>query len=137
MIIKKSLALLLLCAMILTLSSCSHGVVSFVDISEFSSEIYSEADIQSAMNIVISNFKENCSECILLEVSYVGDDRLDSYQDWADRNDADEVIVILTDFYISYFSDNPVMNTGYKYEDYNWILVRNEGEEWRIDDRGY
>ena len=121
----------------LSLSSCTLGVVSFVYISEYSSEVYSDSDIQSAINAVISNFEEKWPRCTLLTASYIGDDKLESYQDWADRNDADEVIVILSDFYISYFSDNPTMNTGYKYEDYNWILVRNEGEAWRIVDQGY
>lgn len=58
MIIKRSLAILLLCTMLLTLSSCSHGIVSFAEITEVSSEIYSEADIHSAINEVISNFEE-------------------------------------------------------------------------------
>ncbi len=134
---KKSLALLLLCTMMLTFSSCSHGVVSLVEISEFSSEVYSDSDIQSAINVVISNFEEKWSRCTLLEVSYIGDEGLESYQDWADRNDAEEVIVILSDFYISIFSDSPTMNTGSEYKNWNWILVRNEGEAWRIVDQGY
>lgn len=121
----------------LSLSSCSHGVVSFVKIPEFSSEVYSDEDIEAAINIVKQTVAEIEDRWTLLELSYIGDEWLDSYQDWADRNDADEVIVILSDFYISYFSDNPVMNTGSKYEGYNWILVRNEGTDWRIVDRGY
>lgn len=137
MIIKKSLSFLLLCAIMLTFSSCFHGVVSFAEITEVSSEIYSEEDIQSAINIVISRFREGWSNTTLLEVRYIGDDWLDSYQDWADRNEADEVIVILVDFYISRFANNPVMINGHTYEDYNYILVRNEGEEWQIVDQGY
>ena len=62
---------------------------------------------------------------------------MEDYQDYTEREEADEVIVLLSDFYISIFSTNPVMNTGSKYEGYNWILVRNEGEDWRIVDRGY
>lgn len=137
MIIKRSLAILLLCTIIFTLSSCSHGVVSHVEISEYSSEVYSDSDIQSAINEVISNFEEKWPRCTLLTASYIGDDKLESYQDWADRNDADEVIVILSDFYVSIFSDSPTMNTGSEYQGWGWILVRNEGEAWRIVDQGY
>ena len=137
MIFRKFLSIFLLCAIVLPLSSCSHGVVSFVEIPEYSSDVYSDEDIESAINIVKQTFAEIEDLWTLLELSYIGDERLDSYQDWADRNDADEVIVILSDFYISHFSDNPTMGAGQKYEDYNWILVRNEGEEWCIVDRGY
>ena len=134
---KRAIAILLLFACLISFSSCSHGIVSFVEISEYSSEVYSDEDIEAAINIVKQTFAEIEDLWTLLELSYIGDERLDSYQDWADRNDADEVIVILSDFYISYFSDNPTMGAGHKYEDYNWILVRNEGEEWRIVDKGY
>ena len=137
MIFRKFLSLFLLCTVMLSLSSCSHGVVSFVKISEFSSDVYSDEDIEAAINIVKQTFAEIEDLWTLLELSYIGDEWLDSYQDWADRNDADEVIVILSDFYISIFSDNPTMSTGCKYEGFNWILVRNEGEDWRIVDRGY
>ncbi|MBQ4140023.1 MAG: hypothetical protein IJD70_01690 [Clostridia bacterium] len=137
MIFRKFLSLFLLCAIVLSLSSCSHAVVSFVEIPEYSSDVYSDEDIEAAINIVKQNIAEIEDRWTLLELSYIGDEWLDSYQDWADRNDADEVIVILSDFYISYFSDNPTMGAGQKYEDFNWILVRNEGEEWRIVDRGY
>ena len=121
----------------LSLSSCSHGVVSFVKIPEFSSEVYSDEDIEAAINIVKQTFAEIEDLWTLLELSYIGDERLDSYQDWADRNDADEVIVILSDFYVSIFSDSPTMNTGSEYQGWGWILVRNEGEAWRIVDKGY
>ena len=131
---KKAIAILLLFACLMSFPSCGSGSVKIVDRS---SEIYSDEDIEAAMEVVMQAFDESSELWYLLELSYIGDEWLDSYQDWADRNDADEVIVILSDFYISYFSDNPTMNTGSKYEDYNWILVRNEGEEWRIVDRGY
>ena len=131
---KKAIAILLLFACLMSFPSCGSGSVKIVD---HSSEIYSDEDIEAAMKVVMQAFDESSELWYLLELSYIGDEWLDSYQDWADRNDADEVIVILSDFYISYFSDNPTMNTGSKYEDYNWILVRNEGEEWRIVDRGY
>lgn len=134
---KKALSILLLCTVMLSLSSCSHAVVSFVKIPEFSSDVYSDEDIKAAINIVKQTVAEIEDRWTLLELSYIGDEWLDSYQDWADRNDADEVIVILSDYYVSIFSDSPTMNTGSKYQGWNWILVRNEGEAWRIVDQGY
>lgn len=137
MIFRKFLSLFLLCTVMLSLSSCSHGVVSHVEISEYSSEIYSDEDIEAAMKVVMQAFDESSELWYLLELSYIGDDRMEDYQDYTEREEADEVIVLLSDFYISIFSDSPVMNTGSKYEGYNWILVRNEGEVWQIVDQGY
>ncbi len=131
---KKIVANLLLCAVLLSLTSC--GTLNFVDIEEFSSEIYTANDITSAMEVVLESFQGR-TDTVLLRLSYIGDEELPDYQDWADRNDADDVIVFLTDYYISFFSDNPVMNTGFKYEDYNYILVRSNGGEWEIVDHGY
>ena len=121
----------------LSLSSCMHGVVSHVEISEYSSEVYSDEDIDAAMKVVMQAFDESSELWYLLELSYIGDDMMEDYQDYIEREEADDVIVLLSDFYISIFSMSPVMNTGSKYEGYNWILVRNEGEDWRIVDRGY
>jgi hypothetical protein len=114
-----------------------HGVVSHVEISEYSSEVYSDEDITSAMEVVLQTFYESQERWTLLELSYIGDDRMENYQDYTEREEADEVIVLLSDFYVSIFSDSPAMNTGSKYEGFNWILVRNEGTDWRIVDRGY
>lgn len=131
---KRIISLLILCPLLLSLTSC--GTLNFVDIEEFSSEVYTANDITSAMELVLEQFHGR-TDTILLKLSYIGDEWLDDYRDWADRNNADDVIVILADYYISFFSDNPVMNTGHKYEDYNYILVRTRGGEWEIVDQGY
>ena len=131
---KKLISIILLCTLILSLSSC--GTLNFVDIEEFSSEVYTANDITSGMELVLERFQGK-SDMILLRLSYIGDEELPDYQDWADRNNADEVIVFLTDYYVSHFSDTPVLNTGFKYENYMYILVRTRGGEWEIVDQGY
>lgn len=121
-------------SLVITLTSC--GTLNFVDIEEFSSEVYTANDITSGMEVVLERFQGK-SDMVLLRLSYIGDEELPDYQDWADRNDADEVIVFLTDYYVSHFSNNPTLNTGFKYENYNFILVRTNGGEWQLVDWGY
>ena len=70
-------------------------------------------------------------------LSYAGDGAIADYKDWADRNGADEVIVFLTDYYVSFFSDTPTQNTASEYENWKFILVRTNGGEWEIVDQGY
>ena len=43
-------------------------------------------------------FKKEWSGCTLTEIYYAGDDVSAEYQDWADRQNADEVIVLLSSF---------------------------------------
>ena len=131
---KRILPLFLLFALLLSLTSC--GTLNFVDIEEFSSEIYTDRDITSAMEVVLEEFQGK-SDRILLSLSYIGDSEISDYRDWADRNGADEVIVFLTDYYVSFFSDTPTQNAGSTYENWNFILVRTNGGEWEIVDQGY
>ncbi|MBO5968043.1 MAG: hypothetical protein J6S14_06045 [Clostridia bacterium] len=131
---KKLLSLILLCTLTLSLSSC--GTLNFVDIEEFSSEIYTGRDIADAMEVVLEEFQGK-KDRILLNLSYIGDAKIADYRDWADRNGADEVIVFLTDYYVSFFSDTPTQNTASEYENWKFILVRSNGGEWEIVDQGY
>ena len=131
---KKLISLVLLCALLLSITSC--GTLNFVDIEEFSSEIYTDRDITSAMEVVLEDFQGK-NDRILLSLSYIGDSKISDYRDWAVRNNADDVIVFLTDYYISFFSDTPTQNAGSTYKNWNFILVRTRGGEWEIVDQGY
>ena len=131
---KKLISIILLCALTLFFTSC--GTLNFVDIEEFSSEIYTARDIADAMEVVLEEFQGK-KDRILLNLSYIGDAELADYGDWADRNGADDVIVFLTDYYVSFFSDTPTQNTASEYENWKFILVRTNGGEWEIVDQGY
>ena len=131
---KKLISIILLCTLTLSLSSC--GTLNFVDIEEFSSEIYTGRDIADAMEVVLEEFQGK-KDRILLNLSYIGDSEISDYKDWVDRNGADEVIVFLTDYYVSFFSDTPTQNTASEYENWKFILVRSSGGEWEIVDQGY
>ena len=131
---KKLISIILLCTLTLSLSSC--GTLNFVDIEKFSSNVYTTQDITSAMELVLEEFQGK-KDRILLNLSYIGDSEISDYKDWADRNGADEVIVFLTDYYVSFFSDTPTQNTASEYENWKFILVRSNGGEWEIVDQGY
>ena len=131
---NRILSLSLIFVLLLALTSC--GTLNFVDIEEFSSDIYTANDVTSAMEVVLEYFMDQ-KDRILLKLSYAGDAELADHKDWADRNGADEVIVFLTDYYVSCFSDTPTQNTASTYENWSFILVRSDGGEWEIVDQGY
>lgn len=132
---KKTVAILLLCAMLFSLTSC--GVAGFANLAYAESEIYTNADIEAAMKVVKDHFRKDLFACVLLELTYQGDDSIESFEKYTEWDDADEVIVLYSDFYVSAISDVPGFNTHFTYEDFNWILTRDKGEEWQIADCGY
>lgn len=131
---KRLFSLSLIFVLLLSLTSC--GTLNFVEIEEFSSEVYTENDVTSAMEVVLEEFQGK-TDRILLNLSYAGDGAITEYADWAVRNGADEVIVFMTDYYVSHFSNTPTQNAGSEYENWAFILVRTRGGEWEIVDQGY
>ncbi|MCR5485175.1 MAG: hypothetical protein K6F09_06240 [Clostridiales bacterium] len=66
----------------------------------------------------------------------MGDDELPDFSDYPDRYGADEVIVLLSTF----DAVSPLGDSGLNemlYTNWNWILVREKGKEWKHVDHGY
>ena len=51
---------------------------------------------------------------------------------------AENVIVLLSDFDVDNSGNNPVLNPGETYTNYNWILIRDDkNSDWKVDDCGF
>ena len=114
----------------LTLSACG-GDISEVSTPEVESQVYSQEDINSAVNIIKKEFQRNWAGCTLTEIRYAGDELTEKHQEWCDRNDADEVIVLLSSFDVDSSGGDGSLNPDSTYEDMKWILVRSNGEKWK------
>lgn len=137
---KKIVIGIMICVLVaLSLCSCGSkgGVVNNAQTHEVDSEVFTQQDIDSAIDTIKQEFDRNWPGCTLKEIYYAGDEVNAEYQDWADRNDADEVIVLLSSFYVDSSGQMPALNTDYTYENWNWILVRNAGGQWQHVDHGY
>ena len=62
--------------------------VKNVKITDYSSEIYTNAEIESAIAVAIDYFKKNFEGCTLTEITYLGDDKNEDWKEVADRNNA-------------------------------------------------
>lgn len=133
---KKYLYTVLLFIIVIGLCSCG-GTVKNVNTHEVNSAVYTQEDISSAIDEIKSEFKRNWSGCKLTEIYYAGDDIIKDFEDWADRNDADEVIVLLSSFDVDSSGGDGSLNPNSTYYNWNWILVRNTGDKWRHVDHGY
>ena len=133
---KKVLSSVLLSVFVLSLVSCNDNSEN-VKITDFKSEIYSDAEIESAIDIIVDYFNIFFEGCTLTEITYLGDDNLDDWQEFAERNSADDVIVLVSSFDVDSSGGDGSLNPNSTYTDWKWILVRTDGGEWRHVDHGY
>ena len=113
------------------------GNTKNVRITDYSSEIYSDAEIDSAIDVAIDYFEKYFDGCTLTEITYLGDDELDDFQEFAERNNADDVIVLISNFEVNDSGGDGSLNPNSTYTDWNWILVRTDGGQWEHVDHGY
>ena len=123
---------------LLAVSLCAcGGNVKEDETHEVESAVYSQDDIRSAIDVIEREFRRGWKGCTLTEIYYAGDETIAAYQDWADRNDADEVIVLLSSFDVDSSGGDGSLNPNSTYDNWNWILVRTDGGQWKHVDHGY
>ncbi|MDD6528357.1 MAG: hypothetical protein PUF31_11250 [Oscillospiraceae bacterium] len=133
---KKIVCIMLGILLVFSLSACG-GNVRGVKTHHVDSEMYSQDDINSAIDTIKKEFKSDWKGCTLTEIYYAGDDCSKDHQDWADRNNADEVIVLLSSFDVDSSGADGSLNPNSTYDNWNWILVRTNGGQWQHVDHGY
>ena len=133
---KKIVYIMLCILLVCSLSACG-GNVSKVNTHNVDSEIYSEEDINAAIDTIKKEFKNDRKGCTLTEIYYAGDDSSKDHQDWANRNNADEVIVLQSSFDVDSSGGDGSLNPNSTYNGWNWILVRTNGGQWQHVDHGY
>lgn len=125
------------CMLLVLLTAGCRGNVSDVKVLEYKSDIYSEEEIEEAIEVVKKYFRSEFSGCTLTEITYAGDDKILSYEDWATKNDADEVIVLISSFDVDASGGDGSLNPNSTYSNWSWILARRNGEKWQHVDHGY
>lgn len=133
---KKMVSVMLCIPLILCLSACG-GTISGAETHPVDSEMYSQDDINAAIDTIKKEFKRDWKGCTLTEIYYAGDDRSRDHQDWADRNHADEVMVLLSSFDVDPFGGDVSLNPNSTYDDWSWTLVRSNNGPWQHVDHGY
>lgn len=133
---RKYICTIITVLLVFVLCSCG-GKVDGAKTRDVASEIYTKEDITSAIDTIKREFKNNWNGCTLTEIYYAGDEYSEGYQDWADRNNADDVIVLLSSFKVDSSGGDGSLNPNSTYNNWKWILVRTSGEKWKHVDHGY
>ena len=120
-------------------SGCAYfSNVSNVTVSKVSSDVYTEEEIDQAIDVAKDYFVANFQGCTLKEIRFEGDDTKE-WKYWTKQADADEAIVLYSDFVTSFDAvmGQSVLESNEEYTDYNWVLVRNDGGQWTHYTHGY
>lgn len=127
-----------LLAMLLSLVMLgSGGDVSNVVMYETASNVYTQEEITSAVDVVLSEFARSWSGCTLTEIGYAGDEALSRNQDYLTRYDAADVLVLLSSFNVDSSGGDGSLEPNSTYKKWSWILVRTSGGDWQLVDHGY
>lgn len=141
---KKIIISLLVILFALSMVACNQGLASNelkIDIGD--SEKFTEDEISNAIKTVKDDFSFPAST--LTEIWYNEEESnrlikvyLENGRGSENGIKAENVIILLTKFDVDDSGDNPVLNPGSTYEDYQWILIRDDKtSKWIIDDCGY
>lgn len=129
----------LLCVILLfgaVFSGCGGGDVRYVNFGMGESEVYTEEEIQKAMDLVLRHFSREYAGCTMTDLWYDEEYSLEQADDWAEQYEATEAIVLRSNFDVDGSGRSASLNPNDTYQDYNWILVRNGGA-WELKTWGY
>ena len=114
------------------------GNVKSVNQTIKKSEVYSEKDIEKAMVTAKRKFKFGFKGCTLTDLWYDEDISLSSAGSWESQYNADEAIVLLSNFDVDSSGGDGSLNPNDTYGDWQWILVRDKGDRnWKLKTWGY
>ena len=116
----KNRILIILVILILSLNACGGNIndVNFIDVD---SEIYSETEINGAIDIVLRYFKDNFKGCTLTEIHYIGDNSYEEFVEWAEQYKADQAIVLVSSFDVGSSGGDGSLNPNSRYDSWKWI----------------
>lgn len=129
---KKILNVCLCIGLLFALLACQKDVHKEI----ISSSHYTKEEIYEAFDVVLSHFEKYFEDCTLTDIWYDEDAVGQFEKDWAKQYDADEAIVILSNFKTG-SNASSVLNPNSDYPGYNWVLIRNQSGEWEIKTFGY
>ena len=141
---KKIVIYLSMILMIFSLVGCNQNNKPTninVDIGE--STKFSKEEIDNAVDCLKRSF--DFEACTLTKIYYneeISNTAVEDYLQFGNvsvnKGKAENVIVLLSDFDVDNSGDNPVLNPGETYTNYNWILIRDDkNSDWKVDDWGF
>ena len=134
---NKFILLLPVLILSLLLTGCGGGNVSGVKINDTVSKIYTERDINNAVEVAVRYFEKEFKGCTLLDIGYAGDEKGLAFIEWANRYGVDEVIILISSFEAGPEGGDGSLNPNDTYRNWQWVLGRTNGGKWKHLTHGY
>jgi len=135
MIMRKILCLI--CLLILLLTGCGGGNASQVQLTTGASEIYTQKEIEDAMEIAMNHFRKEFDGCTMTKIEYAENQSLAAATEWALQFGAEECIILYSSFDVDASGGDGSFTPNSTYSNWQWILTRNSGEKWVLRTWGY
>jgi len=101
------------------------------------SEIYTEDEIQLAIDIVLNKFKD--FPATLNKIWYDEEKSKAASEDWEETYHADQAIVLYSNF--KTYKGRQALKNGFnsnsEYSNWSWVLIRTNQEQWQLKTWGY
>ena len=129
-------ALLLITALLLC-GCMERGNVNQVRKTVGESTVYTKAEIEDAMDVVIGHFRREFEGCTLIHLYFDEDTPAQYSERWAQQYDADEAIILVSSFEVGPNGSDGSLSPNNRYDGWQWILVRNTGGPWTLRTSGF
>ena len=133
---KRILALLLVLSLLLC-GCMAQGDVNHVRKTVGESTVYTKAEIEDAMDVVIRHFRREFADCTLIHLYFDEDTPAQYSERWAQQYDADETIILVSSFEVGPNGLDGSLSPNNRYDGWQWILVRNTGGPWTLRTSGF
>lgn len=115
----------------LALSACGGGDASGVARDVGTSELFTEEEINAAMDCVIEQFEKNFDSCTMTKLWYDEEHA----KGWTEQYEEGTVIVLLSSFDVDASGEKNGFSANSTVTGWSWILVR-QGDGWVLDGWG-
>lgn len=133
---KKIFCLMGLLALLLT--GCGRGGnASEVQVITGESEIYTQREIENAMETAMDYFRKEFDGCTMTKIEYNEGKSGGAAEEWARQYGADEGIVLYSSFDVDASGGDGSLNPNSTYNNWQWVLTRDRGGKWVLRTWGY
>ena len=110
------------------------GDISRVRTASVGPQLYSDEDIESAIEVAEDYFHKHFGGCVMTDIHYGGDEA--SQREAEYHKEYEGVILLYSDFYTEkQLTVGGLADNSY-YPNFNWIIVKKDGK-WQHLDHGY
>ena len=132
---KASVIILLLLGAVSILLLTSGGNIRKAERIIGESTLYTQQEIEAAMDVAVQQFKRNFDGCTLLRIAYDEALTLKEREYQIEKFGKDHIIVLVSDFYVGNHAE-PTFSPNQTYQNWKWILEKTI-LGWKLIGSGY